>query len=180
MLLCVFCRVLAAPSSLSQPKPFHGPKNMSLAASTISSAISSQSRYICKALFFQPNLFWFCIMLSDMRFSVSEGIELGEEKHNVLKEQPLPYLLHDSPARKQQRFRCRIRDHKVLLEQRCFTWMVCADFTILKWKYLPRNTGWEWWTFFFLVETQDHRNLLSLERENAAVLPHFQAFSLLS
>ncbi|NWW23001.1 LDB3 protein, partial [Falcunculus frontatus] len=28
-------------SSLSQPKPFHGPKNMSLAASTISSAISS-------------------------------------------------------------------------------------------------------------------------------------------
>ncbi|NXP84762.1 LDB3 protein, partial [Passerina amoena] len=30
-------------SSLSQPKPFHGPKNMSLAASTISSAISSQS-----------------------------------------------------------------------------------------------------------------------------------------
>uniref|UniRef100_A0A803WGZ6 LIM domain binding 3 n=1 Tax=Ficedula albicollis TaxID=59894 RepID=A0A803WGZ6_FICAL len=39
-----FQRVLAAPSSLSQPKPFHGPKNMSLAASTISSAISSQSR----------------------------------------------------------------------------------------------------------------------------------------
>ncbi|NXP54143.1 LDB3 protein, partial [Heliornis fulica] len=30
-------------SSLSQPKPFHGSKNMSLAASTISSAISSQS-----------------------------------------------------------------------------------------------------------------------------------------
>ncbi|NXR69923.1 LDB3 protein, partial [Rhadina sibilatrix] len=30
-------------SSLSQPKPSHGPKNMSLAASTISSAISSQS-----------------------------------------------------------------------------------------------------------------------------------------
>ncbi|NXQ00763.1 LDB3 protein, partial [Vidua macroura] len=30
-------------SSLSQPKPFHRPKNMSLAASTISSAISSQS-----------------------------------------------------------------------------------------------------------------------------------------
>ncbi|XP_033371437.1 LIM domain-binding protein 3 isoform X2 [Parus major] len=39
-----FQRVLAAPSSLSQPKPFHGPTNMSLAASTISSAISSQSR----------------------------------------------------------------------------------------------------------------------------------------
>ncbi|XP_058696678.1 LIM domain-binding protein 3 isoform X2 [Poecile atricapillus] len=38
-------RVLAAPSSLSQPKPFHGPKNMSLAASTISSAISSQSSF---------------------------------------------------------------------------------------------------------------------------------------
>ncbi|XP_071896195.1 LIM domain-binding protein 3 isoform X9 [Anas platyrhynchos] len=37
-------RVLAAPSSLSQPKPFLGSKNMSLAASTISSAISSQSR----------------------------------------------------------------------------------------------------------------------------------------
>ncbi|XP_054062903.1 LIM domain-binding protein 3 isoform X8 [Rissa tridactyla] len=37
-------RVLAAPSSLSQPKPSHGSKNMSLAASTISSAISSQSR----------------------------------------------------------------------------------------------------------------------------------------
>ncbi|NWW74135.1 LDB3 protein, partial [Climacteris rufus] len=36
-----FQRVLAAPNSLSQPKPFHGPKNMSLAASTISSAISS-------------------------------------------------------------------------------------------------------------------------------------------
>ncbi|NXG18518.1 LDB3 protein, partial [Grallaria varia] len=32
-------------SSLSQPKPFHGSKNMSLAASTISSAISSQSSY---------------------------------------------------------------------------------------------------------------------------------------
>ncbi|NWX02033.1 LDB3 protein, partial [Caloenas nicobarica] len=30
-------------SSLSQPKPFHGSKNMSLAASTISSALSSQS-----------------------------------------------------------------------------------------------------------------------------------------
>ncbi|XP_040419291.1 LIM domain-binding protein 3 isoform X3 [Cygnus olor] len=39
-----FQRVLAAPSSLSQPKPFLGSKNMSLAASTISSAISSQSR----------------------------------------------------------------------------------------------------------------------------------------
>ncbi|XP_037997022.1 LIM domain-binding protein 3 isoform X8 [Motacilla alba alba] len=38
-------RVLAAPSSLSQPKSFHGPKNMSLAASTISSAISSQSSF---------------------------------------------------------------------------------------------------------------------------------------
>ncbi|XP_067996119.1 LIM domain-binding protein 3 isoform X2 [Melanerpes formicivorus] len=38
-------RVVAAPSSLSQPKPFHGPKNMSLAASTISSAISSQSSF---------------------------------------------------------------------------------------------------------------------------------------
>ncbi|XP_035185501.1 LIM domain-binding protein 3 isoform X8 [Oxyura jamaicensis] len=36
-------RVLAAPSSISQPKPFLGSKNMSLAASTISSAISSQS-----------------------------------------------------------------------------------------------------------------------------------------
>ncbi|NXJ90116.1 LDB3 protein, partial [Corythaixoides concolor] len=32
-------------SSLSQPKPFHGSKNMSLAASTISSAISSQTSY---------------------------------------------------------------------------------------------------------------------------------------
>uniref|UniRef100_A0A8C4XQB4 LIM domain binding 3 n=1 Tax=Falco tinnunculus TaxID=100819 RepID=A0A8C4XQB4_FALTI len=40
-----FQRVLAAPSSLSQPKPFHGSKNMSLAASTISSAISSQSSF---------------------------------------------------------------------------------------------------------------------------------------
>ncbi|XP_062352129.1 LIM domain-binding protein 3 isoform X1 [Cinclus cinclus] len=40
-----FQRVLAAPSPLSQPKPFHGPKNMSLAASTISSAISSQSSF---------------------------------------------------------------------------------------------------------------------------------------
>ncbi|XP_032849997.1 LIM domain-binding protein 3 isoform X4 [Tyto alba] len=38
-------RVLAAPSSLSQTKPFHGSKNMSLAASTISSAISSQSSF---------------------------------------------------------------------------------------------------------------------------------------
>ncbi|XP_052654797.1 LIM domain-binding protein 3 isoform X7 [Harpia harpyja] len=38
-------RVLAAPSSLSQPKPFHGSKNMSVAASTISSAISSQSSF---------------------------------------------------------------------------------------------------------------------------------------
>ncbi|XP_054687651.1 LIM domain-binding protein 3 isoform X8 [Grus americana] len=38
-------RVVAAPSSLSQPKPFHGSKNMSLAASTISSAISSQSSF---------------------------------------------------------------------------------------------------------------------------------------
>ncbi|XP_052654793.1 LIM domain-binding protein 3 isoform X4 [Harpia harpyja] len=40
-----FQRVLAAPSSLSQPKPFHGSKNMSVAASTISSAISSQSSF---------------------------------------------------------------------------------------------------------------------------------------
>ncbi|XP_051473136.1 LIM domain-binding protein 3 isoform X5 [Apus apus] len=40
-----FQRVLAAPSSLSQSKPFHGSKNMSLAASTISSAISSQSSF---------------------------------------------------------------------------------------------------------------------------------------
>ncbi|XP_074686541.1 LIM domain-binding protein 3 isoform X4 [Strix aluco] len=40
-----FQRVLAAPSSLSQPKPFRGSKNMSLAASTISSAISSQSSF---------------------------------------------------------------------------------------------------------------------------------------
>ncbi|XP_040419290.1 LIM domain-binding protein 3 isoform X2 [Cygnus olor] len=40
-----FQRVLAAPSSLSQPKPFLGSKNMSLAASTISSAISSQSSF---------------------------------------------------------------------------------------------------------------------------------------
>ncbi|XP_069719593.1 LIM domain-binding protein 3 isoform X4 [Phaenicophaeus curvirostris] len=38
-------RVPAAPSSLSQPKPFHGSRNMSLAASTISSAISSQSSF---------------------------------------------------------------------------------------------------------------------------------------
>ncbi|NXD86757.1 LDB3 protein, partial [Halcyon senegalensis] len=36
-----FQRVLAAPTSVSQPKPFHGSKNMSLAASTISSALSS-------------------------------------------------------------------------------------------------------------------------------------------
>ncbi|XP_065602863.1 LIM domain-binding protein 3 isoform X4 [Cyrtonyx montezumae] len=40
-----FQRVLAAPSSLSQPKPFLGAKNMSLAASTISSALSSQSSF---------------------------------------------------------------------------------------------------------------------------------------
>ncbi|XP_009270733.1 LIM domain-binding protein 3 isoform X5 [Aptenodytes patagonicus] len=40
-----FQRVLAAPSPLSQPKPFHGSKNMSLAASTISSALSSQSSF---------------------------------------------------------------------------------------------------------------------------------------
>ncbi|XP_071605351.1 LIM domain-binding protein 3 isoform X6 [Heliangelus exortis] len=38
-------RVLAAPSSLSQAKPFHGSKNMSLAASTVSSAVSSQSSF---------------------------------------------------------------------------------------------------------------------------------------
>uniref|UniRef100_A0A803Y6M0 LIM domain binding 3 n=1 Tax=Meleagris gallopavo TaxID=9103 RepID=A0A803Y6M0_MELGA len=38
-------RVLAAPSSLSQPKPFLGSKNMSIAASTISSALSSQSSF---------------------------------------------------------------------------------------------------------------------------------------
>ncbi|XP_059677489.1 LIM domain-binding protein 3 isoform X6 [Gavia stellata] len=38
-------RVLAGASNLSQPKPFHGSKNMSLAASTISSAISSQSSF---------------------------------------------------------------------------------------------------------------------------------------
>ncbi|XP_052534022.1 LIM domain-binding protein 3 isoform X1 [Tympanuchus pallidicinctus] len=38
-------RVLAAPSSLSQPKPFLGSKNMSVAASTISSALSSQSSF---------------------------------------------------------------------------------------------------------------------------------------
>ncbi|XP_064320878.1 LIM domain-binding protein 3 isoform X4 [Phalacrocorax carbo] len=40
-----FQRVLAAPRSLSQPKTSHGSKNMSLAASTISSAISSQSSF---------------------------------------------------------------------------------------------------------------------------------------
>ncbi|XP_052534025.1 LIM domain-binding protein 3 isoform X3 [Tympanuchus pallidicinctus] len=40
-----FQRVLAAPSSLSQPKPFLGSKNMSVAASTISSALSSQSSF---------------------------------------------------------------------------------------------------------------------------------------
>ncbi|XP_053927301.1 LIM domain-binding protein 3 isoform X10 [Cuculus canorus] len=40
-----FQRVPAAPSSLSQPKAFHGSRNMSLAASTISSAISSQSSF---------------------------------------------------------------------------------------------------------------------------------------
>ncbi|XP_019473010.1 LIM domain-binding protein 3 isoform X6 [Meleagris gallopavo] len=40
-----FQRVLAAPSSLSQPKPFLGSKNMSIAASTISSALSSQSSF---------------------------------------------------------------------------------------------------------------------------------------
>ncbi|XP_059677487.1 LIM domain-binding protein 3 isoform X4 [Gavia stellata] len=40
-----FQRVLAGASNLSQPKPFHGSKNMSLAASTISSAISSQSSF---------------------------------------------------------------------------------------------------------------------------------------
>ncbi|KAM8806303.1 LIM domain-binding protein 3 [Eudromia elegans] len=38
-------RAPASPSSLSQPKPFLGSKNMSLAASTISSAISSQSSF---------------------------------------------------------------------------------------------------------------------------------------
>lgn len=38
-------RVLAAPSSLSQPRPFLGSKNMSIAASTISSALSSQSSF---------------------------------------------------------------------------------------------------------------------------------------
>ncbi|XP_025898884.1 LIM domain-binding protein 3 isoform X2 [Nothoprocta perdicaria] len=40
-----FQRLPASPSSLSQPKPFLGSKNMSLAASTISSAISSQSSF---------------------------------------------------------------------------------------------------------------------------------------
>ncbi|XP_065526890.1 LIM domain-binding protein 3 isoform X1 [Lathamus discolor] len=40
-----FQRVPAAPSSLSQPKPYHGSKNLSVAASTISSAISSQSSF---------------------------------------------------------------------------------------------------------------------------------------
>ncbi|KAM9550873.1 LIM domain-binding protein 3 isoform 7-T7 [Guaruba guarouba] len=40
-----FQRVPAAPSSLSQSKPYHGSKNMSVAASTISSAISSQSSF---------------------------------------------------------------------------------------------------------------------------------------
>ncbi|XP_048712720.1 LIM domain-binding protein 3 isoform X6 [Caretta caretta] len=40
-----FQRVLAGPSSLSQPKPFPGSKNMSLAASTVSSAISAQSSF---------------------------------------------------------------------------------------------------------------------------------------
>ncbi|KAM6105163.1 LIM domain-binding protein 3 isoform 2-T2 [Pterocles gutturalis] len=40
-----FQRALAAPSSLSQLKPFHGSKNMSLAASTISSVISSQASF---------------------------------------------------------------------------------------------------------------------------------------
>ncbi|XP_048800196.1 LIM domain-binding protein 3 isoform X6 [Lagopus muta] len=40
-----FQRVLAAPSSLSQPKPVLGSKNMSVAASTISSALSSQSSF---------------------------------------------------------------------------------------------------------------------------------------
>ncbi|NWU99662.1 LDB3 protein, partial [Upupa epops] len=40
-----FQRVLAAPCSLSQPKPFHGSKDVSLAAFTISSALSSQSSY---------------------------------------------------------------------------------------------------------------------------------------
>eukprot|EP00076_Gallus_gallus_P022209 XP_015143469.1 LIM domain-binding protein 3 isoform X3 [Gallus gallus] len=40
-----FHRVLAAPSSLSQPRPFLGSKNMSIAASTISSALSSQSSF---------------------------------------------------------------------------------------------------------------------------------------
>ncbi|KAM4668299.1 LIM domain-binding protein 3 [Amazona ochrocephala] len=40
-----FQRVPAAPSSLSQPKRYHGSKNMSVAASTISSAISSQSSF---------------------------------------------------------------------------------------------------------------------------------------
>ncbi|XP_075573619.1 LIM domain-binding protein 3 isoform X1 [Pelecanus crispus] len=40
-----FQRAPAAPSSLSQPKPFRGSKNMSLAASTISSALSSQSSF---------------------------------------------------------------------------------------------------------------------------------------
>ncbi|XP_061857208.1 LIM domain-binding protein 3 isoform X1 [Colius striatus] len=40
-----FQRVFAPSGSLSQPKPSHGSKDMSLAASTISSAISSQSSF---------------------------------------------------------------------------------------------------------------------------------------
>ncbi|XP_025060024.1 LIM domain-binding protein 3 isoform X28 [Alligator sinensis] len=40
-----FQRVFAAPTSFSQPKPFTGSKNMSLAASTILCAISAQSSF---------------------------------------------------------------------------------------------------------------------------------------
>ncbi|XP_038599408.1 LIM domain-binding protein 3 isoform X2 [Tachyglossus aculeatus] len=42
-------RVLAAPSSSSQPKPFPDPKSISLAASTISSALSSRSRLLASS-----------------------------------------------------------------------------------------------------------------------------------
>lgn len=87
-----------------------------------------------------------------MRFSVSEGIDLAEKKHDAFKGIALSLSSIDNPARKQLSFKRRICDHKVLLEQRCFTWLVCAAFAILKWKYLSRDTEWEWWAFFFLGE----------------------------
>ncbi|XP_039767438.1 LIM domain-binding protein 3 isoform X3 [Ornithorhynchus anatinus] len=47
-------RVLAAPSSSSQPKLFPDPKSISLAASTISSALSSRSRLLASSYSMAP------------------------------------------------------------------------------------------------------------------------------